>query len=136
MFNTTGKEVFPKDKINTIIAEGVVIDGDLQTNGSIRLEGKVIGNIETEGDLLVGKTGKVEANVQVSKISIAGIVEGDIVASEKVEILAQGKLKGNIQTPLLKVEEGASFIGFSNNNNEKEIDSSKNNIVEVESFSK
>lgn len=107
------KEKIAKGTVETILGEGTSIEGDLRTKGSLRLEGEFKGNIKAVGDIFVGKKGKLETKIKARKVSLAGIVHGDIIATEKIEILSSGKLYGNIQAPSLKIEEGAVFSGLS-----------------------
>ncbi|ACL71092.1 bactofilin family protein [Halothermothrix orenii] len=102
-----------KSKVETILGNGTKIEGDLFTKGSLRVEGEVIGNIKAEGDLFVGEKGKLKTEIDARNVIIAGTVNGNIVAREKLEILPSGQLNGDIKTKKLKIEEGAVFIGSS-----------------------
>jgi len=112
-----------KEKMETIIGKGTKIEGDVSTKGSIRVEGEIRGKIEAGGDFLVGKSGKIASDVKAQKIVIAGQIEGDIKAEEKIELLAGGILKGDLVTKILKIEEGAKFMG-----NSKIINNDSNNV--------
>lgn len=101
-----------KGKVETILGNGTVI-GDLFTKGSLRIEGKIKGNIKAEGDLYVGENGVLNAQVEARNVIVAGTVNGNIVANGKIELLKSGKLNGDIQTMTIKIEEGASFTGTS-----------------------
>ncbi|MFW6238073.1 MAG: bactofilin family protein [Halanaerobiales bacterium] len=114
MFGENKKEdTVKKGKVETIMGNGTKIDGDIRTNGSLRVEGEVQGNVKAEGDLFVGESGKVKSEIEAREVVIAGVVEGNVVAHKKLEILPKGKLLGDIKTDKLKIEEGATFIGSS-----------------------
>ncbi len=123
-----------KEKMETIIGKGTKIEGDVSTKGSIRVEGEIRGKIEAGGDFLVGKSGKIASDVKAQKIVIAGQIEGDIKAEEKIELLAGGVLKGDLVTKILKIEEGAKFMGNSKiiNNDSNNVNDKKLNEVENE----
>ncbi len=127
-----------KGKVETILGSGTKVKGDINTKGSLRVEGFVEGNIKAEGDLFVGEDGKVNSEVNARNVIIAGRVEGDVTAHKKLEILPSGKLIGAIKTNTLKIEEGAICSGSSkpldsnkgkkkfNKNDKKEKKSTKN----------
>ncbi|AZO93586.1 polymer-forming cytoskeletal protein [Halocella sp. SP3-1] len=102
-----------KGKVETILGTGTIIEGDIHTKGSLRIEGEVKGNIKADGDVFVGENGKLITEVKARKVVVAGKIEGNINASQKVEILPSGKIIGDLQTKTLKIEEGALFQGAS-----------------------
>lgn len=102
-----------KSKVETIIGTGTKIEGDIYTKGSLRIEGEIEGHIKAEGDLFIGEGGKVKTEIEAQNIIVAGTASGNITASHKVEILATGKVSGDIKTKTLKIEEGANFDGSS-----------------------
>ncbi|MFW6022843.1 MAG: bactofilin family protein [Halanaerobiaceae bacterium] len=102
-----------KRNIETIIGTGTVIDGDVKTSETLRVEGKVKGTIKAGGDLFIGESGQIHAEIEARNIIIAGNVIGNIKAEHKIEILPSGKLDGDIQTKSVKIEEGATFTGSS-----------------------
>ena len=110
-----------KGKVETILGNGTVIEGDLFTKGSLRIDGKVKGVIKAEGDLYIGESGILHTKIEARNVIVAGTVNGNIMATEKIEILPSGKLTGDIQTKIIKIEEGASFTGES-----RPLDSKKN----------
>ena len=59
----------------------------------------------------IGKKGKIKGNIAAESVSVAGSVDGDVVCSRAIEVLAGGRLAGNIRTPSLRIEEGALFDG-------------------------
>jgi cytoskeletal protein CcmA (bactofilin family) len=78
----------------------------------LRVDGRFSGRIaSTGGNLIVGSGGQVDANIEVAVATIHGIVTGDIIASDRIELGRAAKLTGNIQTPSLMIEQGAVFEG-------------------------
>lgn len=96
---------------DTLIGEGSVFDGNIQSVASIRIEGKVVGEIKCEGDVTIGEKGIVESNVFARNVIIAGQVNGNIQAKNKISISSSGKIFGNISASVLVIEEGSVFEG-------------------------
>lgn len=91
---------------------GTVITGESSFKSMLRVDGRFSGRIISgTGTLIVGAGGQVDANIEVAVATIQGVVNGDIIASERVELGRASKLSGNIQTPSLVIEQGAVFEG-------------------------
>lgn len=99
----------------TIIAEGVKVEGKINCPGSARIDGTVNGEITTEKEIVIGKEGKVEANIRTKNAVIAGTYKGDMIASGEVEITTTGKFIGNLtqKDALLAIAKGGLFKGES-----------------------
>ncbi len=97
---------------NCIIGENSVFEGKFYVSGSILIEGKFDGEIKTEDHLTVGPSGKVKTNIYARRVTIAGILIGNITASEEVNLLENGRVLGNINTPKLNVEDGVLVQGM------------------------
>jgi cytoskeletal protein CcmA (bactofilin family) len=95
----------------TIIANGVKVEGDFTSPGNVRIEGVVIGSVKAEGDLAVTETATIEANVAAANAVVAGEIKGDVAAAEKLDLLATAKIRGNISCRTLAVEAGAVISG-------------------------
>jgi cytoskeletal protein CcmA (bactofilin family) len=87
------------------------MQGTLNFNGTMRIDGRVEGEIITTGSLIVGEGGRVHADVQAGVVVCGGTIDGNIVARERVQLLAPSVLTGTVRTPLLIIEEGAQFNG-------------------------
>jgi len=98
---------------DTYIGPGSALEGRLASNGSIRIEGRVSGNVQSKGDVSIGEKGIVEADIKARNIVIAGTVTGNVQASEKLTIKPKGKLIGDILTARLEINEGAHYEGTS-----------------------
>lgn len=103
------------NKTLTIIGEGVVIEGNLYSPGTTRIDGKVTGEIIAEKEIIIGKEGRVEAKIKTKDAVIAGNFIGNMIASGEVEISATGKFTGNLiqKDALLTIEKGGMFKGES-----------------------
>lgn len=97
--------------VNSFLDKGTEFEGKLAFEGAVRINGRFSGEIFSEGTLYVGESGSVNAEIQVSTAIISGEVTGDVAASSKVELLRSARLRGNIRTRTLKIEEGALFEG-------------------------
>jgi cytoskeletal protein CcmA (bactofilin family) len=98
--------------LSGFVGSGTVITGEASFKSMLRVDGRFSGRINsTGGTLIVGSGGQVDANIEVAVATIHGIVNGDIVSSDRVELGRAAKLTGNIQTPTLVIEQGAVFEG-------------------------
>ena len=99
------------DKISTFLGGGTELEGELKLCGTLRLDGDFKGKISGEGTLIVGEGAKIESDIRVSRILNSGEIQGNVIANERIEIHAPGKIIGNIQTPVLVIDEGAIIGG-------------------------
>ena len=97
----------------SILGTGTVITGNIKTEGTIRIDGKIVGNIVTKADAVVGLTGVVEGSVDAQNITVAGKVMGTLTAAQKLVLESRAVLKGDLRTARLVVDEGAMFDGRS-----------------------
>jgi cytoskeletal protein CcmA (bactofilin family) len=97
--------------MNTLVGHGTVVEGTLNVSSSMRVDGKIAGQVTCSDSLLVGKTGVLEASVKVKNATIGGRVDGDIVASEVVILESNSTVLGDVTTKKLIIEEGAVFNG-------------------------
>lgn len=96
---------------NAVLDRGSEFEGKLTFEGTVRIDGKFKGEIISDATLVIGESGKVEADIKVGTVSISGEVKGNVTAKTKVEIHAPAVVHGNIQTPSLIIEEGVVFEG-------------------------
>ena len=98
--------------VSGFVGGGTVVSGDAEFKGMLRIDGHFTGRIRSEkGSLIVSAGGKVDANIEVAAAKINGTVNGDIVAGQRVELGRSARVRGNLQTPALVIEEGAIFEG-------------------------
>lgn len=94
----------------TVLGTGSALEGKLKSEGNIRLDGIFTGTLEISGNVLVGETATINADIDAKNISIAGAVRGN-VSGNKVQLLRTGKVWGNITASALTTEEGAFIDG-------------------------
>ncbi|MBI1870713.1 MAG: polymer-forming cytoskeletal protein [Chlamydiae bacterium] len=102
----------PQNQENLLNAE-VEIKGTLKFSNALRLDGKIEGQIISEGRFTLGSTGEVKGDVQVENAVIEGKIQGNVIATDKVELKAQAQLFGDIRASRLVIEEGVIFCGKS-----------------------
>ncbi len=95
----------------TIIGESILISGSLNGDEDLTVRGRVEGTLTLTKTLVVEPTGIVKAEVQVKNCVIAGVVVGNVTASESVEITKEGRMVGDIAAPRVIIVDGASFRG-------------------------
>ena len=99
-------------RLSGFVGNGTVLTGETNFQAMLRVDGHLTGRVTSEnGTLIIGSTGKVDANIAVAAALINGMVNGDIIASEKIELGRTARVTGNIQTPRLVMEEGAILEG-------------------------
>lgn len=98
--------------LSGFVGSGTVVTGEANFKALMRVDGHLSGRISSSsGTLIVGANGKVDANVEVAIAVVHGTVNGDIIASQRLELGRSAKVNGNIQTASLVVEPGALFEG-------------------------
>jgi len=100
-------------RIETIIGKGTNIEGTVNIEGATRIDGNVNGKLVSNDIVTIGATGVVKAEIRAKAIIVGGRVEGNLFASEKVELQAKCELLGDITSKSLLVEHGAIFHGAS-----------------------
>ena len=101
-----------------IVGVGTEITGDINTNGDMRIDGVLNGNIVTEGKLVVGETGKVKGEVDCKNSEVLGMIEGKIKVKELLSLNSSARIYGDMITKKLSIEPGAVFTGNCNMNEE------------------
>ena len=98
--------------LSGFVGNGTTLTGEANFKGMLRVDGHLSGRISSEGGTLIISTGgQVDANIEVAVATINGTVNGDIIASKRIELGRVAKVTGNIQTPALVIEQGAVFEG-------------------------
>lgn len=97
----------------TIISKGVNIDGKVISNGNVRLDGKIKGDLIVSGDLTCGDTSEVTGMMKSENIVLNGKMEGTVTAKNKLTLKAKAVLVGDLFAKVLIIEEGAKFEGKS-----------------------
>ena len=101
--------------VSTIIGEGTVIQGDVIYAGGLHVDGRVVGNVSAENGsaatLTLSKLGSIHGGVNVPTVVLDGEVQGDVIASERVQLIANSRITGNVQYNLIEMEVGAEVNG-------------------------
>lgn len=104
-----GKDNLAKDL--NLIGEGTSIEGKLRSQGNVRVDGRIVGEINAHESVSIGLAGEVQGNVTAKNITVGGKVKGSLIAQEKLVFLAQAVIQGDIRAAKLVVDEGAIFDG-------------------------
>lgn len=99
------------DNIRTIVGEGTKFKGVLSFEGSARIDGDMEGEIISKGTIIIGEHAVIQADIKVESVTVGGKVCGNITASGRLVVLSGAEINGNIQSPVLQIEEGAKFEG-------------------------
>ncbi|MCD4769913.1 MAG: polymer-forming cytoskeletal protein [Bacteroidales bacterium] len=97
-----------------LISNGTEITGDIRSQGDIRIDGVLIGNLSTKGKVVIGSTGKVKGEVICKNSEVSGEIEGKINVSQLLTLKISSAIKGDIITNKLSIEPGARFTGNCN----------------------
>lgn len=98
-------------EVNAFLGRGTTLQGKLIFEGILRIDGKCDGDILSGDSLVIGNTGEVDAQINVSDLIVNGKAKGKITAKNRVEITSSGEIRGDIETSALVVSEGAIFEG-------------------------
>ncbi len=101
----------PPEAVISIIGVGMTIEGDSETDGSLRIEGTIRGNVRAGKSVVVGRDGLVDGSIYTQDAVISGRVLGGIHAVSRLELLATSEVSGEIEAPRMQVEEGAKVQG-------------------------
>jgi cytoskeletal protein CcmA (bactofilin family) len=97
--------------INTIIGPGTSINGDIESGGFTRIDGNTRGNVTVKGRVVVGEKARMKSSVSGTSVTIGGVVYGNVLASERLIILATGLVLGDIITRRIQADEGCLIHG-------------------------
>ncbi len=94
-----------------LIGAGTVVEGKIRSQGSVRVDGKLIGEVTASETLAVGLNGEIEGNVTAKNITVGGKIRGSITAAEKIVFEGKSVVKGDIRATRLVIDEGSIFDG-------------------------
>ncbi len=97
--------------LTTFIGEDVEFEGTLRAKDTLRIEGRIRGQIKSDNTVIIGQNADVEADIQSKNVIIIGALSGNVDASRQLVVNKSGRLKGNVSTPSLVIEPGALFNG-------------------------
>ncbi len=99
--------------IESIISNGVEIKGELNSKGSIRIDGNLEGTMNVKGDLILGEKGFLKGEINAENMIVAGKIEGNVIANSRLEITSAGSITGDVTCNILIVEEEGILDGKS-----------------------
>ena len=105
-------ETAPDHENFTLLAKDVEFKGVVNFDGTVRVDGRVEGEIHTTGTLIVGEHAVIKGVVSAGVLMNSGKINGTITAVQKIQILKPGVLVGDVRTPLIAIEEGSHFHGM------------------------
>ena len=105
---------FKNELVNTFIGEETTIKGTIHTQRSIRIEGNIEGEINSQGEIFVGQKSRISADIVGKSVVVAGEVKGNIEAINGLRVTSSGKVYGDISGDHLIIEEGAIYKGKVN----------------------
>ncbi len=115
MFNAKNKTDMsipaPAGNGTTLISSGTTLKGDISSNGDLRIDGTIIGNITSSAKIIIGASGVVEGDITGNQADIVGKVSGNVRAKELLQLRGESVVTGNLYTGKLQVEPSATFNG-------------------------
>lgn len=114
MFNGKSKSEFPAEtsgNSTSLIGNGTTLKGDITSNGDLRIDGVLIGNVHSTAKVVIGANGVVEGDINGLQADIMGKVTGTIKVKELLQLKASGIVNGNIHAGKLQIEPAATFNG-------------------------
>jgi cytoskeletal protein CcmA (bactofilin family) len=95
----------------TIIGQGITIEGELTSDEDVTVAGTMRGTLSTEGAVSIDAGATIEADVTAASLAVGGNLTGNVTAADRVDLLAGGRLVGDVKTTRLTIADGASFKG-------------------------
>lgn len=114
----SNKKMADQGQIRAFLGDGTEFEGLLSFDGTVRIDGRFKGEIQTNDTLIIGETGHIEAEVKAGNCIIMGAMMGNVRAAVKVEVAGTGRITGNLFTPVLIVQEGGVIDGNISMKNE------------------
>ncbi len=122
MWGETKKQPVAEDDKFTFLGKGTSFKGIVTFDGTVRIDGRVEGEVHTGGAVIIGESAIIKGVIAAGSVAISGRVKGTVTALQKVELQKPGILIGDIQSPVIMIEEGAHFHGMSNMGEEKWVE--------------
>lgn len=107
------KNGFAGDDNITLLAKGVLLRGEIHVEGTVRIDGRLDGEIQTKGQVIIGEDGLVQGTITAGIVISSGRIKATVTASEQVQLLKTATLIGEVHTPVLMMEEGAKLQGVT-----------------------
>jgi cytoskeletal protein CcmA (bactofilin family) len=107
------KNGFSGDDNITLLAKGVLLTGQIRVEGTVRIDGRLDGEIQTKGQVIIGEDGLVQGTIMAGTVISSGRIKANVTAIERVQLLKTATLIGEVHTPVLIMEEGAKIQGMT-----------------------
>lgn len=104
-------EELTQSEITAFLGQGSSFQGRLVFEGTVRIDGEFIGDVFSRDTLIIGPAAKVKGQITAEALIVAGFFEGEVRCSGKIEIQDGGVLRGDVSSPVLKIDEGGLFEG-------------------------
>ena len=119
------KDFANPDQFDTLVGKDVIVKGTLKSDGDIQINGHWEVDIATTKDIVIAEHAKVKANIKAENVYVAGEIDGNIQAVEKLEILETGRVDGNVTSQALSIEPGGILKGSSSMKETEETEPAK-----------
>jgi len=97
--------------INTIIGPGTSVSGNIESAGFTRVDGNVQGDVKAKGRVIIGERARMKSNISATTVTVGGVVFGNVLASERLTVLATGLIMGDVITRRIQADEGCLIHG-------------------------
>jgi cytoskeletal protein CcmA (bactofilin family) len=100
-----------ESKTASVFAHDLIVRGDVENQGDLRVEGQLHGNVSGQGTITVAEQGQVVGNIEGREVIVMGRIEGNVKATDKVEVLEKSTVKGEVSSARISLEDGATVSG-------------------------
>ncbi len=107
------KSGFVEDDNITLLARGVLLKGEIRVEGTVRIDGRLEGDLQTKGTVVIGEDGVVQGTITAGVIINSGKIKATVTATERLQLLKTGVLVGEVHAPAFSMEDGSKFQGTS-----------------------
>ena len=97
--------------INTIIGPNTVLKGEIESGGFTRIDGSIIGNVNSKGRVVIGERARMKSNISGTAVTVGGVVYGNLIAAESLVVLSSALVIGDIITRRIQADEGCVIHG-------------------------
>ncbi len=104
---------FVGDDNITLLAKGVLLRGEIHVEGTVRIDGRLDGDIQTNGQVIIGEDGLVQGTITAGTVICSGRIKAKVTAKERVQLMKTATLIGEVLTPTLIMEDGAKLQGVT-----------------------
>lgn len=106
-----GLDLDEEDTVSNTLSTDSRVEGEIETDDSLRLDGRFQGTIQCGGTLIIGSNAEIQADILAEKAVVGGRVDGDITAHSKIEIRSTGEIHGDLTAPVLHIDRGVVLEG-------------------------